>query len=116
MSQLLIVEDDIVTLFIYEEWFDNNSDVFIAKNVSEALRFLDSNPSISHILSDFNLDDQSAVELFSAIKDISKYKLALALGSDLKEEHKLSLNVFKVEQYFKKPIDLDAINQWLEQK
>lgn len=113
MNKLLIVEDDVVTLFIYEEWFDGDDNVVLCESVADAIEALQ-NHKISHILSDFNLDDLTAGDLFKQIPDVEKYHLALALGSDVTPAQQKVLDSFSIEQHFKKPIDKEEIMNWME--
>lgn len=108
---ILFVEDDLITQFIYQDWFGHNPAFKLAESVSEAREIL-AKEDIKCIVSDIHLPDGLIFDLKKEIAALN-VPIALAFGSNMRPEEKLILEQFPYTKKFKKPLDKAVIEEWL---
>jgi response regulator of citrate/malate metabolism len=107
---ILFVEDDLITQFIYQDWFGQNPAFKLAESISEA-RDVIANEEVTCIVADIHLTDGLIFDLKQEIENLS-VPVALAFGSNMRPEEQVLLEHFPFTIKFKKPLDKAVLEEW----
>jgi response regulator of citrate/malate metabolism len=107
---ILFVEDDLITQFIYQDWFGQNPAFKLAESVADARAIL-AEESVKCIVADIHLPDGLIFDLKSEIQRLN-IPIALAFGSNMRPEEQVRLEDFPYTEKFKKPLDKALLEKW----
>lgn len=107
---ILFVEDDLITQFIYQDWFGQHPAFKLAESIQEAKEAI-ATGQIKCIVADIHLPDGLIFDLKDDIveRDIP---IALAFGSNMRPEEQGRLDAFPFTKKFKKPLDKAVLEEW----
>ncbi len=107
---ILFVEDDLITQFIYQDWFGQNPAFRLAESLSEAREII-ATEKIRCIVADIHLTDGLIFDLKQEIANL-EVPVALAFGSNMRPEEQILLEQFPYTEKFKKPLDKAMLEEW----
>lgn len=107
---ILFVEDDLITQFIYQDWFGQNPAFKLAESIAQTKQILDSE-KIECIVADIHLPDGLIFDLKKEIEAL-EIPIALAFGSNMRPEEQVRLDNFPFTKKFKKPLDKAILEEW----
>lgn len=107
---ILFVEDDLITQFIYQDWFGQNPAFTLAESIHEAKELLASG-EVKCIVADIHLPDGLIFDLKDEIANL-QVPIALAFGSNMRPEEQGRLDAFPYTKKFKKPLDKAELEEW----
>jgi len=113
--KLLYVDDEYINLQLFEVLFSEQYEVFIASNAMQGFTILDKQPDILIIISDMKMPGMNGIEFITKAKEkypIKKYYILT--GFDITTEIKASLENGLIQNYFKKPFNLEEIKSGIE--
>lgn len=80
-TDLLVIDDDKGTHTLISRFFSNQSKVFYASNLTDALEILDKNPTINFIVSELFIKNEQATDVLTAIKSQAPHIIIMILTS-----------------------------------
>jgi two-component system, response regulator, stage 0 sporulation protein F len=113
---LLYIDDEPINLLLFERVFKQKYQVLTAVSGQVGLDVLRMNPNIKAIISDMKMPGMNGIEFIKIIKheypDVACFILT---GYSITEEISEAIDAHLVVRYFKKPFDIDEIEEALDQ-
>lgn len=105
-QKLLYVDDEILNLYLFRDYFKNEFDVMIAQSGKEAMDVLSKNEDIKFVISDMRMPQMNGLEFITKAQEIRpKITYCILTGYDLTPEIEKAIGEKKVARYFSKPLD-----------
>ncbi len=115
-NTLLYVDDESINLMLFDKLFSNNYNVITAESGIKALELMQKHPEIQLIFSDMKMPEMSGIEFIKQAKQQFKNKSYFIIsGYEINDEIDAALNSGLISNYFKKPFNIDQLNQTIEQ-
>ncbi len=115
-NTLLYVDDESINLMLFDKLFSNNYNVITAESGIKALELMQKHPEIQLIFSDMKMPEMSGIEFIKQAKQQFKNKSYFIIsGYEINDEIDAALNSGLISNYFKKPFNMDQLNQTIEQ-
>ncbi|PJZ86622.1 response regulator [Leptospira harrisiae] len=112
--KLLYVDDEILNLYLFRDYFKNEFDVIVAKSGKEAMEELNENLDVQFVISDMRMPEMSGLEFITEAKNIRpNITYCILTGYDLTPEIQTAISEKKVARYFSKPFDPTEIISFL---
>ncbi|MCW7482229.1 response regulator [Leptospira kanakyensis] len=112
--KLLYVDDEILNLYLFRDYFKNDFDVIVAKSGEEAIEELMENTDVQFVISDMRMPEMSGLEFITKAKTIRpNITYCILTGYDLTPEIQTAIIEKKVARYFSKPFDPTEIGLFL---
>jgi two-component system response regulator (stage 0 sporulation protein F) len=113
---ILYVDDEPINLMLFNESFKKKYIVEVAESGMAGLEKLHSNTEIRVVISDMKMPGMNGIEFISKAKSEYPNNIYLILtGYNITEEIADALNNKLILKYFRKPFDVKAIDESIEQ-
>ncbi len=115
-NTLLYVDDESINLMLFDKLFSNNYNVITAESGTKALELMQKHPEIKLIFSDMKMPEMSGIEFIKQAKQQFKNKSYFIIsGYEINDEIDAALDSGLISNYFKKPFNMDQLNQTIKQ-
>ncbi|PJZ45604.1 response regulator [Leptospira brenneri] len=112
--KLLYVDDEILNLYLFRDYFKNDFDVIVAQSGEEAIEELQENEDIQFVISDMRMPEMTGLEFITKAKAIRpNIVYCILTGYDLTPEIQTAIIEKRVARYFSKPFDPTEIGSFL---
>ncbi|TGM62016.1 response regulator [Leptospira meyeri] len=112
--KLLYVDDEILNLYLFRDYFKNEFEVIVAKSGKEAIEELNENLDVQFVISDMRMPEMNGLEFITKAKTIRpNITYCILTGYDLTPEIQSAIIENKVARYFSKPFDPAEISSFL---
>lgn len=112
--KLLYVDDEILNLYLFRDYFKNEFEVIVAKSGKEAIEELNENLDVQFVISDMRMPEMNGLEFITKAKNIRpNITYCILTGYDLTPEIQTAIIEKKVARYFSKPFDPTEISSFL---
>ncbi|MCW7490490.1 response regulator [Leptospira meyeri] len=112
--KLLYVDDEILNLYLFRDYFKNEFEVIVAKSGKEAIEELNENLDVQFVISDMRMPEMNGLEFITKAKTIRpNITYCILTGYDLTPEIQTAIIENKVARYFSKPFDPAEISSFL---
>ncbi|TGM82375.1 response regulator [Leptospira mtsangambouensis] len=112
--KLLYVDDEILNLYLFRDYFKNEFDVIVAKSGKEAMDELNENLDVQFVISDMRMPEMNGLEFITEAKTLRpNITYCILTGYDLTPEIQTAIVEKKVARYFSKPFDPAEISSFL---
>ncbi|TGL45929.1 response regulator [Leptospira perdikensis] len=112
--KLLYVDDEILNLYLFRDYFRNEYDVIVAQSGDEAIEELTENTDVQFVISDMRMPEMNGLEFISKAKEIRpNIVYCILTGYDLTPEIQMAIAENRVARYFSKPFDPTEIGLFL---
>ncbi|PKA24213.1 response regulator [Leptospira sp. mixed culture ATI2-C-A1] len=112
--KLLYVDDEILNLYLFRDYFKNEFEVIVAKSGKEAIEELNENLDVQFVISDMRMPEMNGLEFITKAKTIRpNITFCILTGYDLTPEIQTAIIENKVARYFSKPFDPAEISSFL---
>ncbi|TGK79336.1 response regulator [Leptospira bourretii] len=112
--KLLYVDDEILNLYLFRDYFKNEFEVIVAKSGKEAIEELSENLDVQFVISDMRMPEMNGLEFITEAKNIRpNITYCILTGYDLTPEIQTAIIEKKVARYFSKPFDPTEISSFL---
>lgn len=119
--KILIVENNVILSSVWSRRFGKDHDVALAKNVKEALDFLDKNYQPDLVLLDLRLNgpNASGILVYEEIRKACDSKVPVLIITGLEDSvplYQQACKISEIDEYthlYQKPIDINIIKRYL---
>lgn len=112
--KLLYVDDEILNLYLFRDYFKNEFEVIVAKSGKEAMEELNENLDVQFVISDMRMPEMNGLEFITEAKTLRpNITYCILTGYDLTPEIQTAIVEKKVARYFSKPFDPAEISSFL---
>lgn len=112
--KLLYVDDEILNLYLFRDYFKNEFEVIVAKSGKEAIEELSENLDVQFVISDMRMPEMNGLEFITEAKTLRpNITYCILTGYDLTPEIQTAIIEKKVARYFSKPFDPTEISSFL---
>lgn len=108
--KIIYVDDEEVNVMLFEINFSVNFEVYSGSSGFEGLELLDKHPDVKVIISDMKMPKMTGIEFIKIAKE--KYpekKYYILTGFEITEEIQDALQSGLIQKYFRKPFDIQEI-------
>jgi len=107
---ILYVDDEPINLMMFQIGFERKFKVKTAESGFEGLKYLKSNPEIQIVISDMKMPGMNGIEFIKQAKNDFPYiSFYILTGFEITDEITKAINEKLILKYFRKPLDLKAI-------
>ncbi len=116
---ILYVDDEPINLMLFETYFKKNFNVITAESGPSGMEILQSNSTITAVISDMKMPEMNGLEFVGMAKnEFPSIAYFILTGYDITEEITAALNSNLILKYFRKPFDeveiQKAIKEFIE--
>lgn len=113
-QKLLYVDDEILNLYLFREYFRNEFEVIVAQSGQEAIEELAENQDVKFVISDMRMPKMNGLEFITKALEIRpNITYCILTGYDLTPDIEKAIGEKKVARYFSKPFDPTEISLFL---
>ncbi|XDD52920.1 response regulator [Leptospira sp. WS4.C2] len=113
-QKLLYVDDEILNLYLFREYFRNEYEVIVAQSGQEAIEELAENQDVQFVISDMRMPKMNGLEFITKAREIRPNIIYCILtGYDLTPDIEKAIGEKMVARYFSKPFDPTEIRLFL---
>ncbi|EOQ98184.1 response regulator receiver domain protein [Leptospira wolbachii serovar Codice str. CDC] len=113
-QKLLYVDDEILNLYLFREYFRNEYEVIVAQSGQEAIEELSENKDVQFVISDMRMPKMNGLEFITKAQEIRpNITYCILTGYDLTPDIEKAIGEKKVARYFSKPFDPTEISLFL---
>lgn len=114
-TTILYVDDEVINLQLFEINFRRKFHVLTAQSGTEGLEILESNPSISIVISDMQMPEMNGIEFIrKASESYPLISFFILTGYDITNEIEDALKEELIYKYFNKPFNIREIESSIE--
>ncbi len=114
-KSVLIVDDEQVNLDFLSIIFEDDYNLYQAKDGSEAFDIFQENQKIDAVLTDLRMPIMDGISLAKKVKEINpKVPCYLLTGYDISETITNAMDQGIIKKYFSKPLDIASLTTQLE--
>ncbi|MCW7493068.1 response regulator [Leptospira sp. 2 VSF19] len=105
-QSLLYVDDEILNLYLFRDYFKDHFEVIVAQSGKEAIDKLSENSEVKFVISDMRMPQMNGLEFITKAQEIRpNITYCILTGYDLTPEIEKAIGDKKVARYFSKPLD-----------
>ena len=109
--KILYVDDEEINLLIFKINLSKKYYVVTAENGSQGLKFLESNPDISVVISDMKMPQMNGIEFIRKAREKHPHiKYFILTGFEVTAEINEALSAGLIKKCFRKPFNLNEVD------
>jgi two-component system, response regulator, stage 0 sporulation protein F len=113
---ILYVDDEPINLELFEIIFEDKFHILTAESGFNGLSVLRSNPEISVVISDMKMPGMNGIEFIKIARiEFPDILFFILTGYEISKEIDEALNEKIINRYFRKPFDMDEIENAIEE-
>lgn len=108
--KIIYVDDEEVNVMLFEINFSVNFEVYTGYSGFQGLELLDKHPDVKVIISDMKMPEMNGIEFIKIAKEkFPEKKFYIMTGFEITEEIQDALKSGLIQKYFRKPFDMQKI-------
>jgi len=112
---ILYIDDEPINLELFEIIFEDKFQILTAESGYDGLTILRSNHEISVVISDMKMPGMNGIEFIKiARKEFPDILFFILTGFEITNEIAEALNDKTIDRYFRKPFDMDEIEEAID--
>ena len=115
LKKVLYIDDELINLQLFEIHFEDAYQVRTTSDPLEGLRIINEEPDIAAVVSDYKMPKMDGIELIKKAVELHPNMIFFVIsGFDLNKEIKDLIDSGTVKEYFRKPFDLEIMEERLD--